>query len=51
MSYEGFIALNSGIVKAKNQVKLYSVRPTIDLSNSCFENNNHLACRIVSKLK
>ena len=35
----------------KNQIKLYSLRPTYDLSNSCFESKSHLACRIVSKLK
>ena len=44
------MALNSGIVKAKNQVKLYSLRPTFYVSNSCFENNNHLACQTVLKL-
>ena len=37
------------IVKAKNQVKLYSLRPTFDLSDSCFKNDDDLAHQIVLK--
>ena len=37
------------IVKAKNQVKFYCFRPTFDLSDSCFKNNDDLAHQIVLK--
>ena len=43
------MGLHSKVKAAKNQVKLYGLRPTFDVSDSCFKNNDDLAHQIVLK--